>query len=207
MRPRTQALLALAGLAFGLTGCVPLKRTPEARFFYLRSVAEPVAPAPAAGSEGLVAVMPARLPGHLERPQLVTEVAPGELRVDEFLRWAEPIEAGVTRTLAENLARLLPGNRVVRFPWRSKVAPRCKVVVDLTDFGLHGRTEARLAGRWALLRPDREGTFAARSVSLQGEGGADAGASVEAMSVLLAELSQQIAAGVRALPPEPAAAP
>ena len=168
-------------------------------------MAEPVEAATGGGD--LVAVMPARLPGHLERPQLVTEVAPGELRVDEFLRWAEPIEAGVTRTLAENLARLLPEHRVVRFPWRSKVAPRCRVVLDLTDFGLHGRTEARLSGRWALLRPDREGAFVARSVSLQREGGADAGASVEAMSLLLAELSQQIAAAVRTLPPEPAAAP
>jgi hypothetical protein len=205
MRPRTQAFLALAGLAFGLTGCVPLKRTPEARFFHLRALAEP---AEAAAVDGdLVAVMPARLPGHLERPQLVTEVAPGELRVDEFLRWAEPIDAGVTRTLAENLARLLPEHRVVRFPWRSQVAPRCRVVLELTDFGLHGRTEARLAGRWALLRPDREGAFVARSVALQREGGADAGASVEAMSALLAELSQQIAAGVRSLPPAPAPVP
>lgn len=207
MRPRTPAILALAGLALGLGACVSLKRTPEARFFHLRSVAEPAAPATAAASVGLVAVMPARLPGHLARPQLVTEVAPGELRVDEFLRWAEPLDGGVTRTLAENLANLLPEYRVARFPWRAQTAPRCRVAVELTDFGAYGRSEARLVGRWALLRPDREAAFTALPVNLRRDAGADAGASVEALSALLAELSQQIAAGVRALPPEPAAGP
>lgn len=206
MRTRPRLSPALALLALGLAACVSLKRTPEARFFYLRSVAEPAAPADAAG--GLVAVMPVRLPGHLQRPQLVTEVAPGELRVDEFLRWAEPLDEGTTRVLAENLARLLPEQRVVRFPWRSGARPRCRVVVEVYDFGLHGRAEARLKGRWALLRPDREGALASQTVELRREaGGADAGASVEAMSELLAELSRQVAAAVRALPPEAPAAP
>jgi uncharacterized lipoprotein YmbA len=134
-------------------------------------------------------------------------VAPGELRVDEFLRWAEPLDVGVTRTLAENLAKLLPEQRVVRFPWRSGARPRFRVVVDLYDFGLHGRSEARLSGRWALLRPDREGAFTSQAVELRREAGADAGASVEAMSALLGELGQQLAAAVRALPPEAAGGP
>ncbi len=206
MRTRPRLSLALALLALGLAACVSLKRTPEARFFYLRSVAEPAAPADGAGR--LVAVMPVRLPGHLQRPQLVTEVAPGELRVDEFLRWAEPLDEGTTRVLAENLARLLPGERVVRFPLRSGARARCRVVLEVYEFGLHGRGEARLSGRWALLRPDREGPLASQAVDLRREaGGADAGASVEAMSELLAELSRQVAAAVRALPPEAAAAP
>lgn len=201
MRTRSRLSPALALLWLGLTACVSLKRTPEARFFYLRSVAEPAAAAGAQGS--LIAVMLARLPGHLQRPQLVTEVAPGELRVDEFLRWAEPLDEGTTRALAENLAKLLPEHRVVRFPWRSGARPRCRVVVELYDFGLHGRAEARLSGRWALLLPDREGALVSQAAELRREaGGADASTSVEAMSVLLGELSQQIAAAVRALPTE-----
>ena len=209
MRTRPRLSPALALLALGLAACVSLKRTPEARFFYLRSVAEPAAAEAAAeGQGGLVAVMPARLPGHLQRPQLVTEVAPGELRVDEFLRWAEPIDEGTTRVLAENLARLLPEQRLVRFPWRSGARPRCRVVVEVYDFGLHGRAEARLKGRWALLRPDREGTFASQAFDLRREAtGADASSNVEAMSSLLGDLSQQIAAAVRALPAEVPAAP
>ncbi len=206
MSTRTRLSPTLLLLALGLAACVSLKRTPEARFFYLRAVAEPAAPTGAPGS--LVAVMPVRLPGHLQRPQLVTEVTPGELRVDEFLRWAEPIDEGTTRVLAENLAKLLPEQRVARFPLRSGARARCRVVVDVYDFGLHGRGEARLSGRWALLRPDREGAFASQALDLRREaGGPDAGASVEAMSELLAELSRQVAAAVRALPAEPGTPP
>lgn len=208
MSTRLRLSPVLLLVALGLPGCVSLKRTPEARFFYLRSVAEPAAATAAEAQGGLVAVMPARLPGHLQRPQLVTEVAPGELRVDEFLRWAEPLDEGTTRVLAENLAKLLPGQRVVRFPVRSGARARCRVVLDVYDFGLHGRGEARLAGRWALLRPDREGALASQAVELRREAaGADAGASVEAMSALLGDLSQQVAVAVRALPPEAPEAP
>jgi hypothetical protein len=151
--------------------------------------------------------MPARLPGHLERPQLATRVAPGELRFDEFVRWAEPLDADVTRTLAENLALLLPEQRVARFPWSAGATPRCRVVVELTEFGLDQGHVVRLVGRFTLLPPRRGRAFVTRPVSLQrgplpaGAAGVDPGAGVDAMSGLLAELSREIAAGIRALPP------
>lgn len=209
--PGIRLLVALCGVALGLWGCVTLKRTPEARFFYLRALAPPGGGAAALEGTPLLAVMTARLPGPLERPQLVTEVAPGELRVDEFLRWAEPLEAGVTRALAENLANLLPHYRVVRFPWRARVEPRWRLMVELSDFGLHGRSEVRLVGRWALLPLGREGARFARPVdlrrttSLTGDPGVDAGASVEVMSALLAQLSAEIATAVHGLARAPAA--
>ena len=111
MRARL-AVASWAALGVVLASCVSLKRTPEARFFVLRSLAEPAAtPAPPLAKHGLVGVLPVRLPGHLERPQLVTWAAPGELRIDEFVRWGEPLDAGLTRTVTENLS--LGGARVL----------------------------------------------------------------------------------------------
>ena len=115
MRARLVALLVLPGLVLGVAGCVP-KRTPEARFFVLRSLVEPPATPAADAPASLVGVLPVRMPGYIDRPQLVTWTAPGELRIDEFLRWAEPLDAGITRTVAENLDALLPESHVVRFP-------------------------------------------------------------------------------------------
>ncbi len=209
---RRAALGVVAAALAAASGCVSLKRTPEARFFVLRSVAEPQAAAgPAA--RGFVGVMPVRLPGHLDRPQLVTWVAPGELRIDEFLRWGEPLQAGLTRTLAENLQALLGEHYVARAPWRASAVPRCRVATELRVFGLQPNGEVHLDGRWALLAADGErplarGTAAMRRGPLPaGPSGADPGAGVDAMSGLVADLAREIEAAVRALPEQTPEAP
>jgi len=208
MRARAAFPVLAAALLLGV-GCVSLKRTPEARFFVLRSVAEPPAAATPNAQRGFVAVMPVRIPGHLDRPQLVTWTAPGELRIDEFLRWGEPLDAGFTRTLAENLAALLPEHMVARAPWRSSAEPRCRVATELRVFGLQANGEVRLDGRWALLPARAEQPLARGTASLSrgplasGPAGVDPGAEVEAMSELVAELGREIADAVRALPDEP----
>jgi hypothetical protein len=207
MRVRTGFLALAAALAIG-TGCVSLKRTPEARFFVLRSLAEPPAAATPQAPHGFVAVMPVRLPGHLDRPQLVTWSAPGELRIDEFLRWGEPLDTGFTRTLAENLATLLPEHLVARSPWRSSAVPRCRVATELRIFGLQANGEVRLEGRWTLFPARGEEPLArgnpalARGPLARGPAGVDPGAEVDAMSELVAELGRDIAAAIRALPDE-----
>ena len=202
------ALLVLPGLVLGVAGCV-LKRTPEARFFVLRSLVEPPATPAADAPASLIGVLPVRMPGYIDRPQLVTWTAPGELRIDEFLRWAEPLDAAITRTVAENLDALLPESHVVRSPWAAKAEPRCRVWLQLDLFGPQAGGEVRLEGRWALL-PGREAKpLATKALDLRrdplaGDGRAppDASAGVDAMSALLADLSREIAAAVRALPPE-----
>ena len=212
MRARAAFLVLAAALILGV-GCVSLKRTPEARFFVLRSVAEPPAAAATHAQRGLVAVMPVRLPGHLDRPQIVTWTAPGELRIDEFLRWGEPLDTGFTRTLAENLATLLPEHLVVRSPWRSSAVPRCRVATELRVFGLQPNGEVRLEGRWTLFPARGEEHLARGNPALgrgplaKGPAGVDPGAEVDAMSELVAELGRDIAAAVRALPDEAKDAP
>ncbi len=196
------AALALALLA----GCVSLKRTPEARFFTLRSTAE-ASPTdrPALGPD-LVGVLPVLLPAYLERPQVVAWAGPGEVRIDEFLRWAEPLDVAVSRVLGENLGTLLPSFRVIRAPWSASTPLRCRVRLDLSRFGLEPGGEVELAGRWALLPGQGERAYVSRPVERRrnpGAGGAttaDPTAAVEAMSELLGELGREIATAVVELP-------
>ena len=204
-RARRLAVFAVAGLVAALPACVSLKRTPEARFFVLRTLAEPPA-AELGASPALVGLLPVALPGYLERPQLITWVAPGELRIDEYLRWAEPLDAGLARTLAANLDVLLPRSRVIRSPWPSATRLRCRVRVELQRFGPQASTEVVLEGRFALLPTDSERPLVARSVSFKrgplgaAAAGEGATAGVEAMSELVADLAHEIADAIRALP-------
>jgi uncharacterized protein len=208
MRTRLVAIACAVAAALGVAGCVSLKRTPEARFFALRSVLEPRDGPPAAARPGsLLGLLPVVVPGHLERPQLVTWAGPGELRIDEYLRWAEPLDEGIARTLAEDLDTLLPAHPVIRSPWPAAIVPFCRVRVELRVFGPQEKGEALLEGRWALLprAGDRSilhrSTSARRALPAAGPGG-DPAASVEAMSALVADLAREIAAAVETLPEE-----
>ncbi len=207
MRTRPVVIACGVAAALGLAGCVSLKRTPEARFFTLRSLLEPKEAPPAAARPGsLVGLLPVLVPGHLERPQLVTGAGPGELRIDEYLRWAEPLDAGIARTLAENLDALLPAHPVIRPPWPAAVVPFCRVRLELRVFGPQESGEVRLEGRWALLPRGGDRSILHRATSLRsaplpaGPGPREPGATVEAMSALLADLAKEIATAIEALP-------
>ena len=209
-RQAAWVVLVLAPAVLAATGCVTLKRTPEARFFVLRPLVEPKAASGGslAGGEA-IGLLPVRLPDHLERPQLVLWAGPNELRVDEFLRWAEPLDAGVARTIAGNLSALLPRMRVVRAPWPAAATPRTRLSAELRVFGAQADGRVALEGEWTLVSGREERVLARRAFAFsQGPlpGGTEPGAAVEAMSALLADLSREIAAAVQALPP-PAATP
>jgi len=207
MRTRFCATLGLVALVLATAAWVSLKRTPEARYFVLQSLVDP--PAAAEEPVAIVGVETALLPGHLDRPQIVTWAGPNEMRTDEFLRWAEPLQEGITRTLAEDLAGLLPDHQLVRRPWSGRTRTRCRVLVTLRAFGLHPDGTVRLEGQYRLLPDTGALAYVLRSVNLtegpvpvpQGEAPPDPG--VEAMNRLLESLSRQIADDIRALPPEP----
>jgi len=205
------ALFALAALV--PAGCVSLRRSPEVRFFVLRALVEPpaVLETPPAGQLGL---LPARVPAALARPQLVSAPAPGELRVDPLVRWAEPLDEGVTRTLAENLGALLPRQRVLRWPWPAGASLRARLSVELQAFGPQP-DGVGLRGELTLLDPKSERALVRRSFALarptlappasgggtRGRPGTAERETVEAMSALLADLARLAAQSVAELPP------
>jgi uncharacterized lipoprotein YmbA len=199
---------AACALAAG-AGCVSLKRSPEARYFVLRSVTQPSGPgAPAAGTgaapgepESLVGLLPVRVPEALARPELVSVAAPGELRVDPLQRWAEPLDEGATRTLAENLGLLLPGHRILRSPWRASAPLQARIAVDVSGFGPGADGVVRLDGSFVLLEPAAERALARQRFAFERRPAAPGGAgAVEAMSALLGDLARDLARSVEALP-------
>ncbi len=196
---------ALAG-AFVLPGCVSFQRTPGARFFVLRALVE-TAPAGATVT-GSVGLLPVRLPGALDRQQLVSWTAANELRLDELRRWAEPLDEGTTRTLAEDLAALLPQDRILRAPWPAAATPRCRVAIELAVFGPQPDGEVQLAASVLLLAPHDESVLARRSFAAKRKPAASGAApAVDAMSALVAELAKEVASAIASLPSGPGDSP
>jgi uncharacterized lipoprotein YmbA len=207
MRRRCTHVLLATGLLLAL-GCVSVKHSPPARFFVLRAVAEAPATQTTRGVTGIVGILPVELPDHLVRSQMVTWASDNEVRLEEFARWAEPLNVGVTRVVRENLVTLLPDHRFLDYPWKSADSMRCRVQVEVRFFGLQADGTVRLDGRSALLpsqsdEPLRVEPFVLRGEPVETE---NPQAVVQSMSQLLAEMCDGLAHRIRNLP-APGASP
>lgn len=154
----------------------------------------------AARGGGTIGVGPISLPGYLDRAQIVTRAGAGDLELAEAARWGEPLRDNVGRVLAENLAALIPSDRVVLFPWRAGTSVQHRIVVDMTRFDGPLGGPISLEARWRIL--DAQGReLALRTARLTEPTGASGYPTlVAAMDRALAALSRAIAQEVRSLP-------
>ncbi len=116
------------------------------------------------------------------------------------LQWAEPLQDGFTRVLAENLSLLLATDRVALFPWKT-FAPEYQVVVEVTHFLGQTGGEVSLVALWSILNKDgREALVSKKSSCRESTGSSEYEALAAAMSRTVVALSRDIATALLALP-------
>ncbi len=150
--------LGLGIFLVALTGCAG--SSAPARLYVLTPAPEArAAPLGAAVPGGpALGVGPVRLPGLLDRPQIVTRRGADEIDEAEFHRWGEPLADSVPRILAENLAALRETERVALFAWDPAPAVQRQVVVDVMRFDGAMGGDVVLDARWRILATRRPGT-------------------------------------------------
>ena len=145
-------------------------------------------------------VMPVRLPDALQRPQLVTEVGPGTLSLLETHRWGNGLDKDIQRVLVENLSLLTGSNTVVAYPYGERVTATHRLEVDVHRLdGKPGGT-LTLQATWMVALPQGGQALLLRKTTLQRPvQGQDADALVAAHSMILGDLSREIAVELRTL--------
>jgi uncharacterized lipoprotein YmbA len=167
--------------------------------FVLEPLATRSAAAPAGVPEAVVGILPVEVPGWVDRPQVTTRVAGSQIVADEFARWGEPIAKGVQRVVAENVAALLPGRRVLTAPWAGYEPVVHKVDLTITELARQPDGSVLVEGRWAIIGEDRD-TLVQRRSSHRSPAGVGAAGTVEGSSQALEDLSREIAEALSALP-------
>ena len=174
---------------------------PPTRLYVLTSLpqAESVPPA-TGGREISIGVGPVELPQYVNRPQIVTGQQSSELQSAASAQWAESLQDGFTRVLAENLSLLLATDRVAIFPWKT-FTPEYQVVVEVTHFLGQTGAEVSLVALWSILNKDgREALVSKKSSFRESTGSSEYEALAAAMSRTVAALSRDIATALQALP-------
>ena len=98
----------LAGVLLGACGT-----TPPPAYYSLDDGAMSVA---ARGTAPRVAIVQAKLPDSLDRPQLFIRRGSNRLQLSEQQRWAEPLRYEIPRVVADDLGRLLDSSGVAALP-------------------------------------------------------------------------------------------
>jgi uncharacterized protein len=183
-----------------LTGCVNLDPTPDpTRHFTLASMA--VGSGDQAPKPNLALVIqPISVPDYLKRSNIVLRKGEGELTFAEFDRWAEPVENGIARVIAENLTSLLNSRFIRTSDQPGGRDGELKLNLTIVDFTTTVNGEAVFTAESKLMSADGKGILAAARTRLTtpaADAAVDTAASVAALSKTLHQFSGQLAAQLR----------
>jgi uncharacterized protein len=196
LRPALRPVLAVAGLALSgaaLTGC---GHSAPTRVFTLAAAAP--ANAPAASYAGPpFRVDAVRMPAALDRLEVVQQSTAEELKVHDLAHWGAPPGDLARLALTQDLAARLPVSAVV-YPDAPKPPGAASLVVDVLAFQRSAQGYV-LDASWTLTPVGQGATPLRRELRLTDPGGADADdaeTEAAALSRLLGQLADAIAAGV-----------
>ena len=166
-----------------------------ARFYTLSATATPGT----AVSKLSVAVGPVSVPAAVDRPQIVVNTSANQVTLDEFNRWASPLQDNIARVVAENLVAMLGTPRVTLFPQTLDANPDYRVQIGVRNFESMPGKSASLDAVWTVKRTKDGKTETGRTSARESvpESGFDALAAAHSRGV--ARLSQDIADAVRTL--------
>lgn len=192
--------LILLSVCTIFTGCVG-KNPSEVTYYSLLSMEQMgTAPVATIASELRIGIGPVTIPDVLRRTQLVTRDAQNIYQFDECSRWAGVLEKDITYVLGDNLGDLLGVGNVAFFPWMSHFSPTHRVVIDIVKFDGELSGEAILSTRWSIIDGEGKTNLAGgKSVYRQPVVGGDYAGLVRAESLLLGDLSGEIARTMRSL--------
>ena len=195
-------VLMLGACLLLLSGCLGPGKSKPTRFYVLSSLSSAKAkPAPVADLKNVaIGVGPVRIPGKLDRSQIVTRTAQNEIDLTEFAEWGDPLGAGFSRVLAENLSVLLNTENIAIFPWLKATQTDYQVAVDVADFIGNPGGNVVLRAWWTVFGENGRTELLKRYTNLnEPVTGDDIAAMVQAQSRTLEALSRQIAEAIKAL--------
>ncbi len=184
------AALALAGAFAAIAGGCS---TAPAHFYTLSANAAPGA----ATSKISVAVGPVSSPASVDRPQIVVSTSANQVSLDDFNRWASPLQDDIARVVAENLVALLGTPKVTRFPQSSNGDAEYRVQIEVRNFESVPGKSASLDAVWTVRRVKDAKTETGRTSAREKVDDDSFDALAAAHSRALAALSRDIADTLR----------
>jgi uncharacterized lipoprotein YmbA len=176
-----------------LAGCAGT--SPRVDFYVLSADAKAVAGVAGSCSSQAISVGPVSWPRYLDQPRIITRAGTNRLEASEFNRWGGSLEDDFVRTAIENLSALLQSELVVNYRRSGNFSPAYRVEMVVLRFDGQLGGEVALDVKWGVIN-EATGKYELVTTSniQKGTSGQDYDALVNASSMALSQLSEEIAA-------------
>jgi uncharacterized protein len=194
MRPFA-AVFAVCAMAAIPAGCA----SPPSHFYTLSHSTTTTAKTDDALPDISVIVGPVSIPAIVDTPQIVVTTTPNQVSLNEFNRWASPLQNNISRVVVDDIASMLGTSRVSLVKQSMNADPDFRVAIDVQSFESVPGDSATLNATWIVRRTKDGKTQAGRTAVREPSTGMGYDALVAAHSRALARLSQDIADRIRLL--------
>ena len=188
-------LFLVGCIAVVLAGC----SSAPSRFYALNATA-----AGAGSPAGNYAVMvgPVFIPASVDRPQFTIQTAPNRIEIDEFNRWAAPLNDSIARVVSANLGTLLGTPLVATAPLPDfRASYRVTIRVERFE-SVRAKddqnSEALVDALWVVRGPGEQHVISGHTLAREPAPGGSPDAFAIAHSRALAKLSVDIAGAIHA---------
>ncbi len=192
-----RAVLLLIFATLLLHGCGTSRPTK----YYLLSPVSPAGQTNPLKQDLVVGVGPIILPQYLDRRQIVTRSKTNELKVAIYHQWGEPLNQNFSRVIRENLAVMIPTDRIILLPikrsLRKALSLDYQVTMSISNFERDADGEVVLNARWGLLTDEKKELALRRSIYKEMPKSNDYGDLAAAQSRVLIQLSREIAEAIK----------
>lgn len=171
--------------------------TPPSHFYTLSPAAAQPATSAGAASGLAVVVGPVSVPAIVDVPQIVVTSGSNQVTIDEYNRWASPLQSNIANVVAENLVTMLGTPRVSIFQQSLNADADYRVAIEVQSFESAPGEAATLNAIWTVRRTKDGKAVTGRTVVRQGVQEKSYAALVAAHSRALARMSEEIAEAIR----------
>ena len=189
MKNKIRPLVSIAFVAVLAAGCA----SAPSRFYTLNSTAKSDG-APAVNYS--IVVGPVTVPAEVDRPQFTVQVAPNQVAVDEFNRWAAPLNENIARVVAEDLTTLLAASQVSTLPL-ANFEPTYRVSIEIQQFESVPGKYATVEAVWVVRKTADKNSLSGHTLATEPVSGDAFDALAAAHSRALTKVSADIAAVIR----------
>ena len=190
-RRTAHLMVSIAIVAAAASGC---GTSAPSRFYTLDPTALSDGAAPVSYP---IMVGPVSVPAAVDRPEFVVQAAPNRVDVDEFNRWAAPLNDAVAQVVAGDLVKLLGTPNVASAPMANFV-PAYRVTIDIQRFDSVPSQAALVEAVWTVHSTAGGETRSGRTVAREAVQGDGFDALAAAYSRALAKMSGDTAGTIRA---------
>jgi uncharacterized protein len=199
-----KALAALALISVSTYTLVACTGSPEPAYFAL----SPTQSTAQSGGPHLVKIRKPGLAGYLDRASIVKRVVDNRLKVTTDEQWAEPLGDMFGRVLAQDLAARMPESLFFTEDGAIGVDPNALVEVNVQRLDVGDDGDVVLLAQVAVEVPTSHAPPLSKNVLLRAKpDGSDTHAVVAATSSVVGQLSDVVAAMLRAAPPPASVSP